>query len=229
MNLTFEIREGIVKHSRDYNAEQYSELKEYRLDERPPIEAQLIDVADEIAYNCADLDDGYEAKLLTLGQIRESVPQFGGLLRPIERKHPNAMEKLKFNEALKGLMDSLVTDLIKATRERLQRMRMRTVEDVRAAPSRVVGFSPRMSRETQALKAFLRDNLYTHREIYDERRKIVRCVAQMFKFYMEHPRSLPPFYFGKTKEGPTHRVVCDYIAGMTDNYLAELHRKCVEG
>src|SRR5690242_20936669 len=123
LNLTFEIREGIVKHSRDYNAEQYSELKEYRLDERPPIEALLIDAADEIAYNCADLDDGYEAKLLTLGQIREGVPQFGGLLRPIERKHPKAMEKLKFNEALKGLMDSLVTDLIEATRERLERMR----------------------------------------------------------------------------------------------------------
>jgi len=225
LNLTFEIREGIVKHSRDYNADQYPELKEYRLDEQPPIEAQLIDVADEIAYNCADLDDGYEAKLLTLDQIREGAPQYGRLLRPIERKHPKAMEKLKFNEALKGLMDSLVTDLIEATRERLERMRISTVNGVRAAPSRVVGFSPRMSRETQALKAFLRDNLYTHREIHNERRKIVRCVAQMFKFYMEHPRSLPPFYFGKTKEEPTHRVVCDYIAGMTDNYLAELHRE----
>ncbi|HEX5413475.1 MAG TPA: deoxyguanosinetriphosphate triphosphohydrolase [Terriglobia bacterium] len=229
LNLTFEIREGIVKHSRDYNSDQYPELKEYRLEERPPIEAQLIDVADEIAYNCADLDDGYEAKLLTLDQIREGVPQFGRLLRPIERKHPNAMEKLKFNEGLKGLMDSLVTDLIEATRERLERIRMRTLEDVRAAPSRVVGFSSRMSRDSQTLKAFLRDSLYTHREIYAERRKIVRCVEQMFQFYIEHPRTLPPFYFGKTKEEPTYRVVCDYIAGMTDNYLAELHRKYVEG
>jgi len=217
-----------VKHSRDYNADQNPDLKEYRLNERPPIEAQLIDVADEIAYNCADLDDGYEAKLLTLDQIREGVSMFGRLLRPIERTHPKALEKLKFNEALKGLMDSLVTDLIDAIRERLERMRMRTVDDVRAAPSRVVTSSPRVSRETQALKAFLRDNLYTHREISAERRKIVRCVEQMFDFYMEHPRSLPPFYFGKTKEEPTYRVVCDYIAGMTDNYLVELHRKNFE-
>ncbi|TAM81823.1 MAG: deoxyguanosinetriphosphate triphosphohydrolase [Acidobacteria bacterium] len=228
LNLTFEVREGIIKHSRDYNVEQYPYLKEYRLDERPLIEAQLIDVADEIAYNCADLDDGYEAKLLTLDQIREGVPLFGRLLRPVERKHPEAMEKLKFNEALKGLMDSLVTDLIEATRERLERMRVRTVEDVRAAPSRMVGFSPRISRGSQGLKAFLRDNLYTHREIYAERKRIVRSVAQMFEFYMEHPRRLPPFYFGKTKQEPTYRVVCDYIAGMTDNYLAELHRKYVE-
>jgi dGTPase len=229
LNLTFEVREGIVKHSRDYDAEHYPDLKEYRLNERPPIEAQLIDVADEIAYSCADLDDGYEAKLLTLDQIREGVPLFGRLLRPVERKHPQAMEKLRFNEALKGLMDSLVTDLIEATRDRLVRMKLRTVDDVRAAPSRVVRSSPRISRLNQTLKAFLRDNLYTHREIYAERKKIVRSVAQMFDFYMDHPRSLPPFYYAKTKEEPTYRVVCDYIAGMTDNYLAELHRKYIEG
>jgi len=228
LNLTFEVREGIVKHSRDYDPKHYAELKEYRLDERPPVEAQLIDVADEIAYNCADLDDGYEAKLLTLDQIREGVPLFGRLLRPVERKHPKAPEKLKFNEALKRLMDAMVTDLIEATRERLERMKVRTVKDVRAAPSRLVGPSPAQSRKTQSLKTFLRENLYTHRDIYAERKKIVQCVEQMFEFYMEHPRSLPPFYVAKTREGPTYRVVCDYIAGMTDNYLAEQHRKYVE-
>jgi dGTPase len=227
LNLTFEVREGIVKHSHDYDPDHYPELKEYRLRERPPIEAQLIDVADEIAYNCADLDDGYEAKLLTLAQIRDGVPLFDHLLRPVERKHPDAMEKLKFNEALKRLMDSLVTELIEATRERIKRLKLRTARQVRTAPSRVVGPGSRMSRENQALKAFLRDNLYTHHEIYAERRKIVRCVAQMFGYYLDHPRSLPPFYFAKTKEEPTYRVVCDYIAGMTDNYLAEQHRKYV--
>ena len=95
--------------------------------------------------------------------------------------------------------------------------------------TRVLGSSPQISRENQTLKAFLRDNLYTHREIYAERKKIVRSVAQMFGFYMDHPRSLPPYYFDKTKAEPIYRVVCDYIAGMTDNYLAELHRKYIEG
>ncbi len=228
LNLTFEVREGIVKHSREYDPEHYPSLKEYRLAERPPVEAQLIDVADEIAYSCADLDDGYEAKLLTLAKICEGVPLFGRLVRPIERKYPQALEKLKFNEALKRLMDSLVTDLIGATRERLARMKVRTVEDVRTAPVRVVGPSSRLSRENQTLKLFLRDNLYTHQEIYAERKKIVKCVSQMFEFYIEHPRSLPAFYFAKTREEPTYRVVCDYIAGMTDNYLSEQHRKYVE-
>ena len=228
LNLTFEVREGIVKHSRDYDSEHYPDLKEYRLNERPPLEAQLIDVADEIAYNCADLDDGYEAKLLTLAQIRDSVPLFGRLLRPVERKHPQAAEKLKFNEALKQLMDSLVTDLLEATHERLKQMRIRSVEEVRAAAARLVRPSPRMSRENQMLKIFLRDNLYTHRQIYVERKKIVQCIAQMFEFYMSHPRSLPPFYVAKTRKEPTHRVVCDYIAGMTDNYLTDQHRKYVE-
>ena len=228
LNLTFELREGIVKHSRDYDSEHYPELSEYRLHERPPLEAQLIDVADEIAYNCADLDDGYEAKLLTLEQIRNGVPLFDRLLRPVERTHPNAMEKLKFNEALKRLMDLLVTDLIEASRERLKRLKLGTVSQVRAAPLRVVGPGPRISRENQTLKVFLRDNLYTHREIYTERKKIVRCVAQMFEYYMEHPRSLPRFYFSKTRVEPAYRVVCDYIAGMTDNYLAQLHQKYIK-
>ncbi len=228
LNLTFEVREGIVKHSRDYDPEHYPGLKEYRLAERPPVEAQLIDMVDEIAYSCADLDDGYEAKLLTLAQICEDVPLFGRLVRPIEKKYPQAPEKLKFNEALKRLMDSLVTDLIGATRERLARMKVRTIEDVRTAPARVVGLSSRLSRKNQTLKLFLRDNLYTHREIYAERKKIVKCVSQMFEFYMEHPRSLPAFYFAKTREEPTYRVVCDYIAGMTDNYLSEQHRKYVK-
>src|SRR5579864_4327039 len=105
LNLTFEVREGIIKHSRDYPAALHPELAEYRLDERPTLEAQLIDVADEIAYNCADLDDGYEAKLLTLPLIRRGVPLFDRFYRVAERKYPLAAEKLKFDEALKRLMD----------------------------------------------------------------------------------------------------------------------------
>ena len=116
LNLTFEVREGIIKHSRDYDPALYPELAEYALDSRPPLEAQLIDHADEIAYNCADLDDGYEAKLLTLPLIREGVSLFDSQYRTIERKYPGAREKLKFNEALKAVMNILVTDLIGRTR-----------------------------------------------------------------------------------------------------------------
>ncbi len=228
LNLTFEVREGIIKHSRDYDPAQYPELAEYRLDERPPLEAQLIDVADEIAYNCADLDDGYEAKLLTLAQIREKVPVFRRFLRPVERKFPAAPEKLKFNEALRGLIDALVTDLITATQKRLEKMEVRTLADVRRAPRRLVGLSSRLAGENQELKVFLQENLYAHREVRAERQRIVRRVEQLFEFFMEHPRSLPAFYVAKTGDDPIYRVVCDYIAGMTDNYLADQHKKYVE-
>src|SRR2546422_9956708 len=103
LNLTFEVREGIIKHSHDYEAKQFPELAEYLLDQRPPLEAQLIDLADEIASDTADLDDGYEARLLTLEQIRSGIPVFARFYREAERTYPSVMEKLKFNEALKRL------------------------------------------------------------------------------------------------------------------------------
>src|SRR5271168_4016699 len=112
LNLTFEVREGIIKHSRDYDAAKYPELAEYLLDQRPPIEAQLIDFVDEIAYNSADLDDGYEAKLLDIDTISASVPLFAEFYSEAEQTYPNAPDKLKFNEALKGVLNRLAGNLI---------------------------------------------------------------------------------------------------------------------
>jgi dGTPase len=225
LNLTFEVREGIIKHSRDYDPATYPELAEYRLNERPPLEAQLIDVADEIAYNCADLDDGYEAKLLPLPLVREGLPSFDRLYRRFEKEYPAALEKLKFNEALKRLMDALVTDLIDTTRERLQKLKVRSVEDVRSHDSRLVGLSQPLAAESRRLKEFLFQKLYSHAEVRAERKRIVKSVEGLFRHFLEHPRSLPASYFAKAQEGPAHRVVCDYIAGMTDSYLLEQYRK----
>ncbi len=225
LNLSFEVREGIIKHSHDYEPDRHPELREYRLHQKPPLEAQLIDVADEIAYNCADLDDGYESKLLTLPLIREHLPMFEGLYRPIERKYPQALEKLKFNETLKGLLDTLVTDLIRATRERVRTLKLRSVEQVRAQPQRLVGLHPGIARENKRVKDFLYAHLYSHRAVETERKKIVRLMEELFLYFMAHPRRLPPFYFAKTQQEPTHRIVCDYIAGMTDNYLQGQHER----
>jgi dGTPase len=227
LNLTFEVREGIIKHSRDYDPGLYPELREYRLTEPPPLEAQLIDVADEIAYNCADLDDGYEAKLLTVAQIRRGVPLFDRFLRRFEREYPEALEKLKFNEALKRVLDYMVTDLIRTTRRRLQRAGIRSVAAVREKPSRLVGLSAAASRQNRRLKDFLLRNLYSHPSLRAERKKITDSVCGLFRYFLEHPRSLPTSYQKKTPEEPLRRVVCDYIAGMTDNYLLEQFRKYV--
>jgi len=225
LNLTFEVREGIIKHSREYDPALYPELAVYALDARPPLEAQLIDPADEIAYNCADLDDGYEARLLTLPLIRRRLRLFDSFYRSIDRKFPSAREKLKFNEALKAVLNILVTDLIDSTRERLAEARIISVRQVRAHPRRLVGLGPRRARDNQELKEFLNENLYSHRQVGSEREVIVRCVRRLFGYYLEHPRRLPPFYFAQSREEPLHRVVCDYIAGMTDNYLLTQYRE----
>jgi dGTPase len=229
LNLTFEVREGIIKHSRSYHEDEFPELCEYRLGEQPPLEAQLIDVADEIAYNCADLDDGYESRLLTLKLIRAGVPLFDRLYRPIERRFPSAPEKLKFNEALKRLMDTLVTDVIDSTRARLNELGVRSVAQVRSRRRRLVGPQPRLARENRNLKEFLFRRLYSHPEVRAEREKIVKALEGLFKYFAAHPRSLPPTTFERTQREPIHRVVCDYLAGMTDHYLQERYAKYLGG
>src|SRR6202795_1975236 len=127
LNLTFEVREGIIKHSHDYSVSQFPELAEYCLDQRPPLEAQLIDLADEIAYTTADLDDGYEARLLTLEQIRAGVPVFGGFYREVEQTYPDAIEKLLFNEALKRTLDRWAGDLIRNTQQQIRSTGIRSL------------------------------------------------------------------------------------------------------
>ena len=227
LNLTFEVREGIIKHSRDYDPGLYSQLAEYRLSERPPLEAQLIDLADEIAYNTADLDDGYESKLLTLEMIRDGVPLFERFYRIAESRFPKAPEKMRFNEALKSLLDALATDLIDSTRSQIERSGVRTLEDVRRSTTRLVGLSESIAAENRSLKQFLHQALYNHPSVDRERQGISRLVEGLFDCFIDDPHELPNAYFAQTQHEPTHRVVCDYIAGMTDNYLREQWRRCV--
>src|ERR1700681_1699470 len=129
LNLTYEVREGIVKHSRDAFPEDVPELVEYSLGKRPPLEAQLIDLVDEIAYNTADLDDAFEARLLDLDLLSAEVPLFGGYFQDVDRRCPKGRKKLKFNETLKCIFDHLVTDLIETTRSQVQASGAETVED----------------------------------------------------------------------------------------------------
>lgn len=229
LNLTFEVREGIIKHSRDYLPATHPELQEYRLAERPPLEAQLIDVADEIAYNCADLDDGYESKLLPLTLIRKSLPYFERLYRTAERNYPGVKEKLKFNEGLKRLLDALVTDLIESTRRRLAEKGIDSIRKVRLHPTRLVALGPPLQRVNGRLKKFLFARLYSNRDVNSERQRLTACIRSLFAYYLKNPDHLPAFYFAKSQDEPVHRVVCDYIAGMTDHYLLERHRQLLGG
>src|ERR1022692_1586883 len=160
LNLTFEVREGIIKHSHDYAAKDHPELAEYLMDQRPPLEAQLIDLTDEIAYNTADLDDGYEARLLTVEQIAENVELFKRHYSEAMKSYPNAPEKLVFNEALKGIFDAFVGDLITNTGQRVRAAGVHSLEDVRRHRERLAAFSPPGEEEGRRLKDFLYENLY---------------------------------------------------------------------
>jgi dGTPase len=223
LNLTFEVREGIVKHSRDYDAAQYPALSEYLLDQRPPMEAQLIDFVDEIAYNTADLDDGYEAHVLDIEMIGSEVPLFARFYEEVERSHPQGLEKLKFNEAAKSVLDHLATGLIENTRSVVAASGLQSVEDVRHAPRRLAGFSASLAAENAVLKKFLLARLYDNSAIVGDRERSVEALAQLFDFYLEHPNAMPYAYAELAQRAPKHRVVCDYIAGMTDHFLLRQH------
>jgi dGTPase len=225
LNLTFEVREGIIKHSHDYDAGQHPELAEYALDQRPPLEAQLIDLADEIAYNTADLDDGYEAHLVSFEAVRSGVEIFRRFCPEVERLYPNAVEKLRFNEALKQMLNRLVDDLIRNTRQSLQEAGIKTVEDVRSHPGRLVRFSAEVESERRQAKNFLHENLYFSPVLEPEKDNAEQVIQQLFQYWIRKPEALPASYQEKAEHEPLARIVCDYIAGMTDNYIYEQYEK----
>lgn len=225
LNLTFEVREGIIKHSHDYSVQEHPELAEYLLDQRPPLEAQLIDRTDEIAYSIADLDDGYEARLLTLDSVREHVPHFNDFYLAAEAEWPAAIEKLKFNEALKHLLNAFVGDLIESTREKIRSAGVHSVKEVRVFPLRLAGFGADMEKDRRKTKEFLFKNLYLNPALEPEKNNAERIIGQLFQFWMEHPTKLPHSYQEKMGEDSLPRIICDYIAGMTDHYIHEQYEK----
>ena len=232
LNLTFEVREGIIKHSRSYSATEFPELKEYLLDQQPPLEAQLIDATDELAYSTADLDDGYEARLLDFDQIRQGVPIFGRFLSEVERLYPGAAEKLQFNEVVRRILDRWVGDLIRSTRQSIDDLRAGEgarptleLQDIRLHAQRLVSLGPEAEAERRQTKDFLHQNLYFCSALEPEKEAAERIITDLFELWMKHPEKLPGSYREKAVVEPLPRVICDYIAGMTDPYIYEQYEK----
>jgi dGTPase len=219
LNLTFEVREGIIKHSRDYSAKEFPQLAEYLLDQRPPLEAQLIDWVDEIAYNTADLDDALEADLLNVPALCSEVPLFGEIYALVQSRHQSAREKLIFSEAIRRIVDFLASDLVFYTRVRVQDSGIISVDDIRRAPHRLAGFSDDATQHNRCLKHFLFQHIYNHPAIAEDRDRSVRCLEELFVYYLDAPGSMPPSYEELANTQLRHVIVCDYIAGMTDQFL----------
>jgi dGTPase len=228
LNLTRGVREGIIKHSRDYSADAHPELAHYFLDLRPPLEAQLIDLADEIAYLSADLEDGFEAGMLQAEDICAHVRIFGRYFDAMRRLYPNAERKLIFNEALKRMLNALVGDLIEETARRVKDADVRSLEEVRAFPERLVGFSPSTGEMRHEAKQYLHRELYSSPEFAGDLVEAARVIRDLFACWVQDPSLLPPAYASPAAEQGAPRVVADYIAGMTDNYILQQHREWLE-
>jgi len=223
LNLTFEVREGMAKHSRDFERGESPVLDEYLPGLRPPLEAQLIDPADEIAYNTADLDDAYSAQSFDAAAIASAVPEYGELWEDAEMQFPGAPEKVKFQETLRRLIDHLASGLIEGTGEGAMESGVGSAEEIRRYPRRLARFSPGTQLVVGSLKKFLHQRVYFSEELQTERARSVAMIRDLFQFFLDNPGQLPGNYREQAEQQPPHRVVCDYIAGMTDGFFMRVY------
>lgn len=226
LNLTLAVREGIVKHSRDYSAAEHPELAEYFLDLFPPLEAQLIDLADEIAYLTADLDDGLDSGVLSLDEVREAVPIFRDFHDAALGSYPSAAPRLAVYEALRRLLNVLVTDLIAETSLRVKALGIATLAEVRTAPARLAALSPLMESIRASAKTFLYARLYNSPGLEELHDHATQVVQELFAFLIADPSLLPSDHQAQIPSQGLARTVADYIAGMTDAYIEQLWSRC---
>jgi dGTPase len=226
LNLTLGVREGIVKHSHDYSAVTHPELAEYFLDQFPPLEAQLIDLADEIAYTTADLDDGLDSGILTLEQVREGVAIFRGFHDDVLREFPAGSQKMAIYEALKRVLDAMVTDLLEETARQVAALGATTIDAVRCAPHRLAALSPEIEAARGASKEFLYTYLYNSPVIEEAHAHATEVVQGLFDALINDPALLPEDDRAQIASEGLARTVADYIAGMTDSYIEKEWWRC---
>ncbi len=229
LNLTFEVREGIVKHSRDIQPGGDPALEEYLPWSRPPLEAQLIDLADEIAYNTADLDDAFSAGFFDLPQLSRDVPPYLEIYAAVGEQFPGVPERLRFQETLRRLIDLLVSGLVEGTCTAALEAGVENVEQVRRHPVRLARFAPAAGPLSSALKQFLHRHVYNSEALVEARRRAAALIAGLFEFFLGHPGRLPAAHLELAARQPLERVVRDYIAGMTDGFLHRTHLELLGG
>ena len=220
LNLTWEVREGMIKHQPSSDA---SAPTEYAPGEAPTVEAQLVDFVDEIAYNNHDVDDALTSHMISIEQLRA--------VRLFREAHDAALargirdERMARHETIRRIIDRCSRDLIETTLTELTAARVASVEDVRRAGRRLVAYTPEMADCVRELKEFLLVNMYRHYRVVRMGDKAGRILRDLFHSYTAEPLQLPPRYQARIEADGLHRVVCDYIAGMTDRYALDEHRK----
>ncbi len=221
LNLCFETREGIVKHCSRTNAQTLGDVGVRFIDGgQPSLEAQICNLADEIAYNNHDVDDGLRSGLITLDQLRE-VSLFRRHVAAVEADYPALAGRRLIHETVRRMINTLVCDLVSTTASNIDHAAPVHIDDVRASPS-LAAFSANLAEENRELKRFLRNNLYRHYQVLRMTNKARRIIGDLFSAFLSDPRLLPPQYHDATDQP---RAVADYIAGMTDRYAMKEHRR----
>ncbi|MEO6027027.1 MAG: deoxyguanosinetriphosphate triphosphohydrolase [Candidatus Binatia bacterium] len=222
LNLTWEVREGIVKHSSEYDRPL---VQQFAPGVQPVLEAQIVDFADEIAYNSHDIDDGLKSEMLEERDLAP-VALWAEAREWVRRAHPDATESVQRYQTVRRIIDGLVTDMIQAILGRVEEHRITTLADVRACRVRLAGLSPAMHEQNSELKQVLLGKLYRHHRIMRMTTKAQRVMTELFNTYMDEPHQMPPHVHRRIENGePQARVVADYIAGMTDRFAFDEYKK----
>ena len=220
LNLTWETREGLIKHSSNLDYDQYSD---FELNKPASLEAQIIDLADEIAYNNHDLDDGISSKFLNMSDIT-SLKIWQIALKHNTNINPKT-EKLFLREMIRIIINLLVTDLLSTTRNNISENRIFSLEDVRDCGIKCVCFSNEVYKANQEFKAFLKEKFYRHSKIMEMSQIAEKCIRELFEIYSNDTSKLPVEYKDKLEKDGTMLTVCDYIAGMTDRYAFDEYKR----
>ena len=221
LNLTLAVREGIVKHSRDYSAATHPELAPYFLDRFPPLEAQLIDLADEIAYLSADFEDGLASGILELPHVLANVPLVANFYAEAANKYPAADPTLLTSEALKQVLNTLVTDLMQETSRQVKILGIESLDGIRKTPYRLAQLSSEMEVQRKHAKSYLYKFLYQSPALDAEHNLAAEIIQTLFEAWINDPTLLPPDHQARILQEGKARAVADYIAGMTDTYIEQ--------
>ncbi|MCK4535664.1 MAG: deoxyguanosinetriphosphate triphosphohydrolase, partial [Desulfuromonadales bacterium] len=227
LNLSWETREGIIKHSSDYDNPDVSILPVYRPALHPGLEAQIIDLADEIAYNNHDIDDGLKAGYLKPDELMQVELWQETYLR-VREKFPALSGERLIHQTISHLIGFLILDLVEKTQDNLVRAEIRSLDDVRGHSGQLVMFSDATTQKNRQLKRFLYDRLYRHYKVERMRIKAERFLKRIFESYMDCPTLMPVSYQDRFAEHGKERVICDYVAGMTDRYALDEYKRLFE-
>jgi len=231
LNLMFETREGILKHCSKKNAAELGDVGQRFLDRtHPGLEAQLADISDAIAYNNHDVDDGYRAGLISLEQLREQ-PLFEAQYLEVSGRYPDLDDRRLIYEIIRRMINKVVTDLTETTQRNLNKLSPDSIDDIRNAGQRMVGFSDEIAEQHLSLKQFLNQHLYKHEQKLAMTRQVQVVLEELFATFMGDAQQMPAEFASAAESGDEAnraRIVTDYIAGMTDRYAFAEHERILD-